>query len=48
MAYALSLASWAVIGAAGCLALASFARDCRAIPNQWRALRAYLKDIDHV
>lgn len=46
MAYALSLASWAVIGAAGCLSLTSLSRDLRAIPNQWRALRAYLQDID--
>lgn len=48
MAYALSLASWLVIGGAGCFALASFARELRAFPSQWRALRAYLQDIDHV
>lgn len=48
MAYALSLASWLAIGGGGCIALASFARDLRAFPSQWRALRAYLQDIDHV
>lgn len=46
MAYALSLASWLAIGAAGCLSLASLSRDLRAIPSQWRALCAYLQDID--
>lgn len=46
MAYAISLASWLVIGGAGCFALASFARELRAIPSQWRALRAALQDID--
>lgn len=46
MAYALSLASWLAIGGAGCLALASLSRDLRAIPSQWRALQAALKDID--
>lgn len=46
MAAALSIASWAFIGGAGCLALASLARDLRAIPSHWRALRAALQDID--
>lgn len=27
-------------------ATSSLARDLRAIPNQWRALRAYLQDIE--
>lgn len=48
MAHVLAIASWAVIGVAGYFALASLSRDLRAIPNQWRALRAYLQDIDHV
>lgn len=48
MAYALSLASWLAIGLAACLSLSSLARDLCAIPSQWRALRAYLQDIDHV
>lgn len=45
MAPALSIASHVLIGAAGCLALASLARDLRAIPSQWRALRAALQDM---
>jgi len=43
MAYALSLASWVIIGGAGCFALASFARDVRAMPSRFLSLRATLR-----
>lgn len=48
MAYALNLASWGVIGGAGCFALACAAVEFRAMPSRIRALararRALSKD----
>lgn len=46
MPYALQLGAWLAIGLAGCASLSSLARDLRAIPSHWRALRAALQDID--
>lgn len=40
---ALSLLCATVIGAAGCLALTSLARDCAAIPSHIRALSQALR-----
>lgn len=48
MLASLSILCSLAMGAAACLSLASLARDLRAIPSQWRALRAALQDIDHV
>lgn len=46
MSASISILCSVAIGAAGCLSLASLARNLRAIPSQWRALRAALQDID--
>jgi hypothetical protein len=47
MAHALQLASWLAIGAAASLSLSRLARDLRAIPSHWRALRIALNDLEN-